>query len=156
MSENNSAEVIAPGGGEVHSIRGMTIQVKTSGLQSNGAFAVLEVVEPAGSDSPTEWHKRTTVLIYVLEGTLTLTVGGETNRVGPGGYAYVPPGTVYNYANMSEAPVRYLMVQSPAGVEKYIAEGIALFNSIPVWPPEDMSQFLALRANYDVFDPPVA
>lgn len=154
MSESRKAAILAPSGGEILSINGMTINVKTTGLQSGGEFAVLETTEPPGSGSPTIWHKRTTVLIYVLEGTLTLSADGETTQAGPGGYAYVPPSTVYTIANKSDAPVRYLTVHSPAGIENYISEAFALFSSEPSWPPADMSKFLALRAKHDYFDPP--
>ncbi len=155
MSETQKAYIVAPGDGEIHSISGMTIQVKTTGRQSGGEFAVMEVTEPPGSGSPTQWHKRTTMLIYVLEGTLTLSIGGETIQAGPGGYAYVPPATVYAIANQSDGPVRYLFAHSPAGIENYIAEAMELVNSEPSWPPADMSRLVALQTKYDFFDPPV-
>ena len=158
MSINRASSTpvaLMPGDGETNSIRDMTITFKTTGRQSDGQFAVLEVTEPPGSGSPTQWHKATTLILYVLEGTPTLRIGEETLQVGPGGYAYVPPGTVYAIANQSDAPVRYLMLHSPAWIEDYIAEGIELVKSEPSWPPADMSNFLALRAKYDVFDPPV-
>ena len=144
-----------PGGGETHSIMGMTVTFKTTGHQSDGHFSALEATEPPGSGSPTQWHKKTTLILYVLEGTPTLRVGDATIQAGPGSYAYVPPGTIYTIANQSEAPVRYLVVYSPAWIENYIAEAIALVNSEPSWPPADMSKLIALRAKYDIYDPPV-
>lgn len=159
MSINRSSSTpvaLMPGGGETHSIRDMTVTFKTTGRQSDGQFAVMEVTEPPGSGSPTQWHKLTTMLIYVLEGTLTLRVGDETIQVGPGGYAYVPPGTIYAIANQSDAPVKYLSVHSPAWIENYIAEATEIVKNEPTWPPADMSKFLALRAKYDVFDSPVS
>ncbi len=147
---------LMPGAGEAHSIRDMTVTFKTTGRQSGGQFAVLEVTEPPGSGSPTQWHKLTTMIIYVLEGTLTLRLGDETIQAGPGGYTYIPPGTVYTIANQSHASVRYLSVHSPAWIENYIAEAIEMVNNEPSWPPADMSKFLAVRAKYDTFDPPVS
>jgi quercetin dioxygenase-like cupin family protein len=155
MSDSRKANIIMPGGGETHAIMGMTIHVKTSGRQSDGEFAVLEVTEPPDSGSPTQWHKRTTVLIYVLEGTLTLTMGGEPIQAGTGGFIYVPPATVHAFSNQSDAPVRYLLVYSPAGIEDYITEAMELANAEPSWPPAAMSRLSALREKYDFFDPPV-
>ncbi len=158
MSINRSSSpsvTLMPGGGEMHSIQNMTVTVKTTGRQSDGQFTALEVSEPPGSGSPTQWHKRTTLILYVLEGSLTLHVGDETFQTGPGGYAYVPPGTIYAIANQSAAPLRYLTVYSPAWIENYIAEAIELVKGEPSWPPEDMSKFIAMRAKYDVHDPPV-
>lgn len=65
------------------------------------------MTEPPGSGSPTQWHKKTTLIYYVLEGTLALRVGDETVRAGPGGYACVSPGTIYGVANQSAASLPY-------------------------------------------------
>ena len=159
MSINHSTQtpvVLPPGGGETVSIGDMTVTFKTTGRQSDSQFTALEVTEPPGSGSPTQWHKLTTMILYVLEGTLTLRIGDETIQAGPGGYTYVPPGTVYAIANQGVAPMRYLMVHSPAWIENYIVEGIELVQSEPSWPPADMSKFIEMRAKYDVYDPPAS
>ena len=55
---------------------------------------------------------------YVLEGTATLQVGNEILELGPGSYAYLPAGTVYQCRNQSDAPVKYLMCSTPAGFDE--------------------------------------
>jgi glyoxylate utilization-related uncharacterized protein len=155
ISAAPSAIVLEPGGGVIHEIMGPTVTFKTVGSQSDDQFVVMEATEQPGSGSPTQWHKATTVIIYVLEGTPTMQVGDETTQLGPGGYVYLPPRTTYAISNRSAAPAKTLWIVSPAGIERYIAEVMTLIANEPSWPPADMSKLIALREKYDFFDPPV-
>ena len=134
---------------------GVTMSFKTTGAQSDGQWLVLEYTAPPHfAGPPPHWHKVTTEIFYVLEGTLTLRTGEETIQAGPGGYAFVPPGVVHAFSNQSDAPARYLLVASPAGLENYFAELAELVKHEPSWPPKDMSKIVALMARYDTFAPP--
>ena len=156
LSAAPSAIVLMPGGGDTRPVMGPTITFKTVGGQSDGQFLVMEATEQPGSGSPTNWHKVTTLIIFVLEGTFTLQVGDETTQLGPGGYAYLPPRTVYAITNRSDAPAKCLWITSPAGMEDYIAAAMEWVASEPAWPPADTSKLAALREKYDFFDPPVS
>lgn len=146
--------VLMPGGGETLSGMGMTMTFKTTGAQSGGQWLVMEYpAPPQFGGPPPHWHKVTTEIFYVLEGTLTLSAGDQTIQSGPGGYAYVPPGVVHTFSNQSDAPAKYLLIASPAGLENYFAEVKALLDEEPVWPPQDMSKLVALMAKYDTFAP---
>jgi uncharacterized cupin superfamily protein len=146
-----------PGGGDVRAGMGVTMAFKTVGAQSAGQWLVLEYTAPPQfSGPPPHWHKIMTEIFYVLEGTLTLRAGDETIQAGPGGYAYVPPGTVHAFSNQTEAPAKYLLIASPAGLEDYFAELGELVKNEPAWPPKDMSKVVALMAKYDTYAPPVA
>ena len=112
LSAVPSAIVLTPGGGDTRSVMGPTITFKTVGGQSAGQFLVMEATEQPGSGSPTHWHKVTTLIIFVLEGTFTLQVGDETTLLEPGGYAYLPPRTVYAITNRSDA-AKCLWITSP-------------------------------------------
>ena len=152
-----SAIVLMPGGGETVSGLGVTMAFKTVGAQSGGQWLALEYTAPPQfAGPPRHWHKVTTEIFFVLEGTLTLTAGEETIQAGPGGYAYVPPGTVHGFSNQTDAPARYFAIASPAGLEDYFAEMMELIKDEPSWPPKDMSKIVALMAKYDTFAPPVA
>ena len=75
---------------------GMTVTFKTTGRQSEGQFTVLEVTEPPGSGSPTQWHKKTTLILYVLEGALTLRVGDEMIQAVPGRQSHHHPAGIWS------------------------------------------------------------
>lgn len=152
-----SAVALLPGGGETLTALGVTLTFKTVGAQSCGQWLTLEYTAPPQFDGPPRhWHKVTTEIFFVLEGTLTLTAGDETIHAGPGGYAYVPPGTVHGFSNQTDAPVRYFAIASPAGLEDYFAEMSELIKDEPSWPPRDMSKIVALMEKYDTFAPPVS
>jgi quercetin dioxygenase-like cupin family protein len=160
MSINRSAQTavaLMPGGGETVSALGVTMTFKTVGSQSGGQFLTLEYVAPPQfSGPPPHWHKVTTEIFYVLDGALTVIIDGQATTVGPGGYAFVPPGIVHTFANQGDAPAKYLLVASPAGLEHYFAELRQLIEDEPSWPPKDMGKVVALMAKYDTFTPPVA
>ena len=146
--------LLSPGEGQTTSGLGVTIVPKTIGAQSGGQWLVVEYTAPPDfAGPPLHWHKVTTEIFYVLEGTLTLKVNDATQALRPGGYAYVPPGTVHTFSNPSHAPARYLLVASPAGLEHYFVELAELVKNSPQWPPADMRPVLALMAKYDTFPP---
>lgn len=163
MSINRSAAVapstpiaiaLLPGGGDTLSGMGVAMTFKTTGAQSGGQWLVMKYTAPPQfGGPPPQWHKIMTEIFYVLEGTLTLSAGDETIQAGLGRYAYVPPGTVHGFCNQSDAPAKYLLIASPAGLDSYFAEVKALLDEEPVWPPQDMSKLVALMAKYDTFAP---
>lgn len=149
-----SAIVLSPGGGEAVTAVGVAITFKTTGAQSAGQFLTLEYTAPPRfGGPPLHWHKVTTEIFHVLEGSLTVTIDGQSTTVGPGGYAFVPPGVVHGFANQTDAPVRYFGIASPAGLEDYFAEMAKLIQDEPSWPPADMGKVVALMARYDTFAP---
>lgn len=149
-----SAILLPPGGGETVSVVGLTLAFKTVGAQSGGQCLALEYTAPPQfAGPPPHWHKVTTEIFYVLDGTLTLSAGEETIQAGPGGYAYVPPGVVHGFSNQTDAPAKYLLIASPAGLENYFAEVKAMLDEEPVWPPQDMGKLVALMVKYDTFAP---
>ena len=135
---------------------GVTITQKTIGSETEGQWLTLEFeVPPNFAGPPPHWHKVTTEIFYVLGGELTLEVDGNSLQTGKGGYAFVPPGTVHRYSNPTDAPAKFLLITSPAGLENYFAELTELMKEESEWPPKDMSKVKSLMAKYDTFDPPV-
>ncbi len=148
--------VLEPGAGAKLAGAGVNIALKVAGAQSDGQLLVLEYSAPVRfAGPPPHWHKITTEIFYVLEGALSLQIGGETTLAGPGGCAFVPPGAVHAFANPGDAPARFLLIASPAGLEGYFAELSELIRHEPAWPPRDMTALRELMARYDTFAPPV-
>ena len=85
--------------------------------------AIAENTVPPGFPGPVPHrHARMHDVFYVLEGTLVLRVDGREVRLGPGGFARVPPGVVHTFANPGDAPVRFLNIFEPSGLEQYVKE----------------------------------
>lgn len=146
--------LLEPGEGRSIEAVGVQMTFKTVGSESDGQWLVLEYTAPPNFPGPPpHYHKVTTEIFYILEGTLTLRVGSDPLSVGAGGYAFVPPGTVHGFSNQTDEPAKFLLVASPAGLEDYFSELQQLISDEPQWPPKDMRKVGALMAKYDTFPP---
>ncbi len=146
--------LLAPGGGQVFNAQGVSLTLKTTGADSGGQWFVMEYAAPPNFPGPPlHWHKLMTEIFYVLEGSMTFRVGEQTLEVGPGGYAYVPPGTVHGFSNPTDAPAKFFGIATPAILEQYFYEMMELVKNEPQWPPQDMGKLMALMAKYDTFAP---
>lgn len=90
--------------------------VSTGGSQLFLAKATL----PPGHETPTHLHEIDEEVVYVLEGELTVILEGEEHTVGPGGTAFVPPGTWMALANRTDTPVVAMAVIARGEVEEAI------------------------------------
>lgn len=146
--------IVRAGEVEPQGALGVSMKMLTTGAQSNGQWLLLEYLAPPRfSGPPPHVHKVTTEIFYVLDGTLTMSVDGKATHLAPGGCAYVPPGVAHGFSNETDAPAKFLLVASPAGLEHYFAELGELLKNEPSWPPQDMSKVVALMAKYDIFSP---
>jgi mannose-6-phosphate isomerase-like protein (cupin superfamily) len=111
-----------PGEGEM--IGGATtVTIKATGEDTSGSFYLGEsLIEPGFPGPPRHRHKRLHDMFYVLDGTLTMLVGDETLELEPGSFVCVPPGLVHTFSNPSDAPVRFLNFNTPAGWENYMRD----------------------------------
>src|SRR5918992_2158022 len=113
---------LAPGDGERIWIVGDTMTLKATGATTGGKLVLLENLTAPGGGPPPHVHTREDEFFFVLEGTFEIRVGAELHVLGPGGYAYVPRGTVHNFRNVSETASRILVGFTPAGIEGFFRE----------------------------------
>lgn len=73
---------------------------------------------PPGAGTPRHLHEVDEEILYVLDGEITLVLGNETHTVGPGGTAFIPPGTWMQVTNRSDKPARVLGVLGRGDVER--------------------------------------
>ncbi len=71
---------------------------------------------PAGANVPEHVHAHETELLYVLEGSGTMTIAGQAVAVTPTSVIQIPPNTKHAFA--ASAAVRALQVYTPAGPEQ--------------------------------------
>ena len=89
--------------------------------QTGGALSLIESAAAAGFGGPTLHHHGFDETFYVMEGELTFQLRDELLTVGAGQLAFAPRGVPHTFANLSDAPARYLIVCTPAGFERYFA-----------------------------------
>jgi quercetin dioxygenase-like cupin family protein len=118
------AVIHRPGEGERHGAGGNSaIIIKATGDDTAGSFFLAETtIDPGFPGPPLHRHKHLHDMFYVLEGVLTVRVDDETHDLGPGTFVCVPPGIAHTFSNTSDASVRFLNFNTPAGFEQYMRE----------------------------------
>ena len=113
---------LAAGDGERIWIVGDTMTLKATAESTGGSFVLLENLTAPGGGPPPHVHTREDEFFYVLGGTFEIRIGDELHVVGPGGFAFVPRGTVHNFRNTAETAGRILVGFTPAGIEGFFRE----------------------------------
>ena len=81
-----------------------------SGFAETFSQYVMEVAPGGGSDLP-EPDPVAEGVIFVTEGEIWLSLDGQEHDLGPGGYAYIPPGTDWRLHNGTDHPARFHWVR---------------------------------------------
>ena len=107
-----------PGAGRTVTHGGSSTELKLTGEQSGGDWAVIELRVRAGDEPPRHTHTREDETLYVVEGAITAYVGDEKIEVEAGSYAALPKNVPHAFTVRSEQ-VRLLVTVEPAGVEYF-------------------------------------
>jgi mannose-6-phosphate isomerase-like protein (cupin superfamily) len=129
--------LLATGEGERLPMGQAWVAIKATGEDTAGTLYLGEVEIPPGFQGPPPHvHDKLHDMFLVLEGTLTMRLGDEQLEVEPGTFVCVPPGVVHTFSNPSDAPVRFLNFNTPAGWEGYMRELAAASEGRPPTPEE--------------------
>ena len=93
--------------------------IKATGADTGGQMAILEITEPPGALAPRHVHHREDEAFWVLDGEVTLDIGGETIVAKAGDYAFGPRDVPHGYRVGPEG-CRMLFVVTPAGFEELV------------------------------------
>jgi quercetin dioxygenase-like cupin family protein len=130
------AVIHRPGEGERRAAGGSSaIVIKAGGDDTAGSFFLSETtIDPGFPGPPLHSHERLHDMFYVLDGVLTMRLGDQTHELGAGTFVCVPPGVTHTFGNASDAPVRFLNFNTPAGWENYMRELGEAANAGPLTP----------------------
>jgi (S)-ureidoglycine aminohydrolase len=81
-----------------------------SGFAETFSQYIVEVAPGGGSDRP-ETDPAAEAVLFVVEGNVVLTAGGEKHELGPGGYAFLPPAADWALRNTSDRIARFHFVR---------------------------------------------
>ena len=121
-TDTGSGHAVAAGEGERIWIVTDTMSLKATAETTGGNLALLENLTSPGGGPPPHIHTREDEFFYVLDGSFEVRIGDHVHAVGPGGFAYVPRGTVHNFRNTAETPSRILVGFTPGGMEGFFRE----------------------------------
>ena len=77
-----------------------------SGFAETFSHYVMDVAPGGGSSRP-EPDRQAEAVLFVVEGTMQLTISGKEHAMEAGGYAFLPAGADWSLCNASQAPVRF-------------------------------------------------
>lgn len=117
------------------------------GDDTDGTLVQFELVVPPNVKVPSpHYHVEVDETAYVLEGTITQTVGSETLELKPGDHCFIKRGVVHGFNNLHHTTARVLYTLSPASIgPAYFREIAAVINAGDL---PDMQKMLGIMKNH--------
>jgi len=141
---------------------GDTYTILVSGEDTDGRYALIDMLVPAGNGPPPHRHDFDE-MFHVLEGEIEVTFRGEVSLVRTGQTANVPANAPHAFRNATDQTVRLLCLVSPSGLEEFFAEVGSVVDSRTSPAPEldetetrarmQKSQDLAAKYRVEVMPP---
>jgi mannose-6-phosphate isomerase-like protein (cupin superfamily) len=142
---------VANGAGEARWWLGQLAEIKATAADTGGLFSIVEVTNGPNYEAPLHVHHREDEAFWIIEGTVTLEVGGTTIEAAAGDYAFGPRGLPHKY-KVGAQGCRMLFILTPGGFEDLVrAMSVpAETRSLPSQngPPPDMERVRAIAATY--------
>ena len=126
MSDKPAA-VVRKDEGRVLRAFGEEVTILLDGERTGGKLTAWTEITPPGGGPPPHYHSIEDETFHVIEGRVAFLLNGEWREVGPGGSAFMPPGVVHTFKNVSDHPSRMLISTTPSGFEKFFARCAAEF-----------------------------
>jgi quercetin dioxygenase-like cupin family protein len=116
--DRSTAVLLDASDGEALWFLGTLAVIKVDGKQTGGRFALFEAWLPKHAAPPVHSHPQDETFI-VLEGDVTVVIGGVSRRCKEGAIASAPGGTPHSFFVHSET-ARMLTLSTPAGIEDFV------------------------------------
>jgi quercetin dioxygenase-like cupin family protein len=133
---------------------------KVVGTDTGGALSVAEVDAGPELGPPPHIHREADESFYILEGTFDFSLAGHAFSAGPGAFVHLPKGVVHTHRAGGGAPAKALVIQAPAGVERFIEEAgtPATNRSVRPSPPgmAELGRIVAIAQKHNIEVPPPA
>ena len=111
---------IDPQQGETVSVVGDTYRIVISGEQTNGRYAVIDMLIPPGGGPGPHAHKDIEEMFYVLDGEVEFKKEGGKFLARSGAFVNIPlGGDVHSFRNESAQVAHLLCTVIPAGLESF-------------------------------------
>ncbi len=141
------AVVLGADAGRALSMGPVRLSVKEDGTHTRGMLAVAEfTIPPQAPSPPPHVHRSHEEGFYVVEGEIEFVVGGETARVGAGGWVLAPIGVPHTFRNSGDTSARFLNTFTPDRYIRYFDEMAA---AIGASGPPTPARVAEIMARYD-------
>lgn len=144
--------VLPAGQGKAYWVVGDRYTILASGEDTGEAFALIHAEVPPGGGPPPHVHRREDEAFYILEGVLTCHADGRPLPAPAGAWVTLPKGSLHTFRNDGTAAVRMLIVVTPAGLERFLAEvGQEVTDGPPpAVTPADVEKLLRVAPKYGI------
>ena len=96
--------------------------IRTSSDETNGAFLMIEVIADHRNGTPMHVHQNEDEHFIILEGRGYFSNGGERVDLAAGWSLTVCRGAPHAWCNLSETPLRMLVLFTPGGIDRLFRE----------------------------------
>jgi len=122
VSRRGQAKYVPAETGPAYWGPGDQITFLITGEETGGAFFLAEVSVPPGGGPGLHIHHREDESFHILQGTLTVQVGGKTIVASPNDFVFLPRGVEHCFKNTGSNDAKFLVLVTPAGLENFFAE----------------------------------
>jgi mannose-6-phosphate isomerase-like protein (cupin superfamily) len=94
--------------------------IRVSSTDTNGAYSVVEIVSDPGDGTPVHIHQNEDEHFIILEGTVRIAHGHKTFDAAAGTAVTLGKGISHAWSNLSDSPLRMVVIASPGGCEEIL------------------------------------
>ena len=152
--KNNNLIKVTSDEGQFLSVVGDTYRLVITGKETNGAYAMIDMLVPPGAGPGPHSHADFQESFYVLDGEVEIKTEHETFIAKKGSFVNIPlGGLVHCFKNISDQNARLLCTVVPSGLEEFfleIGEPVAsgTFLPAPEFNPEKLESIKAIAEKY--------
>ncbi len=132
---------------------GLPTWIKADRELTGGHFSLIEQVIPAGFESPWHMHRSEDESFYVLEGQMSVILGGERRLLQAGDCAFGPRGIPHGFRIEGDGPARILLMTTGSDFADFIAETSVPTDAPPAAPDMALLMAAAERHNITILGP---
>jgi quercetin dioxygenase-like cupin family protein len=138
---------LGPGEGRQLAIGTNTVTLKAVSDNTEGQFSIVErLLDAHFPGPPAHVHDELDHAVYVVEGTVVVTVERQQLTAPAGSFALIPRGIAHSLANPGDTVARFVEVDAPGGFERYferLAEAVAAGREV------NPATLVAIQAEHD-------
>ncbi|SFM99058.1 Cupin domain protein [Chitinophaga sp. YR627] len=151
MNDTNSIEPVTAAT-VYRAYNGGYFKTLVSPEQTDGSFALLEMVLPQGAEPPSHLHEHEDETFYILDGTVNFRIGNKMHTAGPGEAIFAPRMIAHEFT-ITSSQLHFITLLTPGSFWGYFMEFSTASATVPVVkapaevPPADFLMHLINRLN---------
>jgi quercetin dioxygenase-like cupin family protein len=147
--------------GEHLSVVGDTYRIVISGKQTEGAYAVIDMLVPPGGGPGPHAHANIQEMFYMVEGEVDFKTEAGKYTARQGSFVNIPKGgEVHCFKNNSNKTAHMLCTVIPAGLDAFFEEvgtpvEAGTFLPPPVWSEDELKRIMQLaeKSGQELYPP---